>query len=113
MECQIGNTYTLNGIIIALNTFNFPKDYSDMMKALSYRYLFQYKNKYNNKPSTNLLQQRIREHYNDLLNSNRNNTVLLELTDIMLQFCPEIGEEMLNNARVIDDFKIKKKIYSI
>lgn len=108
MECQLGNTYSKNGLIIAINIFNFPLDYTDMMKALSYRYLFQYKNKYNNKPQTNLLQQRIREHYNDLLNTNRNNTVLLELTDIMLQFCPEIGEEMLNNVRNQNDTEDQK-----
>jgi hypothetical protein len=103
MQCQIGNSYSYNGLIRSIDIFNFPKDYTSSLITLSYRYLFQYGNRYSKSPSVQEIENSLSNFYIFILRSaTPEKTILFELTDIMLEFSPRKGEEMLATIRYID-----------
>jgi len=99
MNNQIFKIYTHQGLCRAVDVFNFPNDYPQITRILSYRYLFQYNNKDRRlAPNNNKIIESIKKVVRE--NNNRENaTVLMELVDILLEFSKKDGDELLAYLR--------------
>ncbi len=113
MEQQLKNYYTENGLYRAIDIFNFPDENKISYRIMAYRYLFQYRHKYNKSPPKIEIENQILSLYNSLNNNvtPEKETILLELMDIMLEYTNR-GNNLLVNRRVYEE-KIKPKIETV
>jgi len=82
-----------------MDIFNFPGDYKYSMVVLAYRYLLQYRHHYFKSPTIPKIEKKIEDLFTNLLKSNENKEIILELVDIMIEHNNPKGIEMLNIIR--------------
>lgn len=112
MQKQLGAYFTEQGIAHAISIWNFPDEYSEWEQISGYRYLLQHLHKYRNrqKPTQKQVSDRLYSIFRTrTAQRRRQDTVLFEITDILLQFSPDRGNELLNIIRQIDEEKTTNK----
>jgi len=98
MNIQIFKNYTHQGLCRAIDIFNFPSDYTNTTRILSYRFLLTYGHKDRRLvPKQSHIIDSIKKMV--MQNNNINNSVLMELVDILLEFSKKDGEDLLNYLR--------------
>ena len=117
MLCQLGNTYSYNGLMRAIDIYNFHLGNSYYLICLSYRYILQYGFNYKKSPLRTDVFKNIHTYFITLITKNKTPEIaetLAELTDIMLEFNPLLGREMLSALRnyniIIPETKIQQPL---
>lgn len=106
MERQLTYKYTHNGLICAINIFNFPEDYSSRprLRTLAFRYLFQYNHIIPRLCPTNTqIVKQAKSMFQEMLRSRRDRQHAYEIADILSTFAPEHGNILLNRIRAIEE----------
>ncbi len=104
MDVQIMKTYSRNGLYRAVDIFNHPLEYADLTRILGFRFLTQWSHRepnYKPVPQRNkiiaqmseMVQQHSTEH------TLKSNSLLMDLVDILLEYAPIEGNELLAQLR--------------
>ena len=98
MNVQIFKNYTHQGLCRAIDIFNFPNSYPPLTRILGYRFLFMHREKDRRlSPSKEMIIESIKKTVKE--NKLDDNSILMELVDILLEYSNKDGNELLEYLR--------------
>lgn len=99
MNVQIFKNYTHQGLCRAIDIFNFPTSYPPLTRILGYRFLFMHREKDRRlSPSNEMIIESIKKTVKENKNGD-DNSILMELVDILLEYSKKDGYELLEYLR--------------
>lgn len=102
MDIQILKNYSHQGLCRAIEIFRFSSDYPNRIRLLGFRFLLQYgyldtRLSPNKQTIISQMKDMINKYYN--VNTTDANSILMELVDMLIDFSPEDGKELLSYLR--------------
>jgi hypothetical protein len=104
MNVQVLKTYTQQGLYRAVDIFNHQHEYSNITRVLGFRFLLQWghiEKSYRAVPDKLTIISQMKEmvQKNSMGHTMKDNSTLMELVDMLVDFSPEDGKELLAQLR--------------
>lgn len=108
MNVTMGSYYSVNGMNLAINIYNFPEDYKNRpdIKTRALRYLFMHRKKDRLAPALDKLETYTISLFEEFNRDNNFIQYTREIADIIAEFIPRRRTEIFERLRDMDDIHI-------